>query len=450
MHRLVLPRSLSLLLLAAALVVPAGAAHADFIYGRIVPGPGPGIEPNGDSGSVEVSASGRTVVFSSSATNWGPDDGFYGTRALAVDLPTGVIETVSTTSAGVPFRGSTPAVSSDGRYVAFLSNTGPFGSNWQVLRKDRLTGALELASSNAAGVPADNFVQDDGVAISADGRTVVFVAAASNLGVATGGQDQVIVKDMTSGQVKLASPKSDGSPSDGYCGVYPRMVSADGRYVLVNCDGVLLPGATSRQTYVRDVQAGTTELVSRVGASGPASTAFTYGPAMSPSGRFVTFRNACYGGLGQVGGTCDGNSGVYLRDRQTQTTYPLPRPSAIPASYANSCRATSVSDIATVVVACLYKPNGTTQTSQVFLYVPAQTGLGDGSYELISVREADGQPGNADSGYSLAVNASGLSMAFESAASDLDADDGNSRTDIFILADESMFTDTIFADDFEG
>lgn len=431
----------------AALAVLAAPAHADFLYGRIVPGAS--AQANNDSAAVDVSADGRTVVFSSAATNWGPDDGFYGTRALAVDLDLNVIETVSRTSAGVVFRGETPVVSSDGRYVAFLSNNSPFGSGWQVVRKDRHTGEVKVASSDAAWTPANNFVQDDGLAISADGRYVVFVASSSNLGVATGGQDQVIVKDMVSGQVRVASLKSDGSPSDGYCYIVPRMVSADGRYVGMNCDGTLAPGVIGRQTWVRDLQTNTTELVSRVGANGPASTAFTYGLALSPSGRFVTFRNACYGGLGQVGGSCEGNSGVYLRDRQTQTTYPVPRPAVIPTSYANYCQASSVSDIGTIVMACAYKSDGVNQRSQVFVYVPSPNDLGQGTHEIISVRSADGQPGNNDSGYSLAVNANGLSMVFESKASDLDPDDTNGRSDIFVLADESMFTDVIFADGFE-
>lgn len=431
----------------AVLASLAAPAHAEFVYGRVVPGAG--LQPNNDSEAVDVSADGRTVVFSSAATNWGPDDGFHGTRAIAVDLDLGVVETVSKTSTGVAFRGEAPVASADGRYVAFLTYGSLFGSGWQVVRKDRQTGEIQVASSDAGWTPANNYVQDDGVAISADGRSVVFVASSSNLGVATGGRDQVIVKDMVSGQVKVASVKSDGSPSDGYCNIVPRMVSADGRHVGMICDGTLVPGVTGRQTWVRDLQTNTTELVSRVGANGPASTAFTYGLAMSPSGRFVTFRNACYGGLGQAGGTCDGNSGVYLRDRQTQTTYPVPRPAVIPASYANYCQASSVSDIGTIVMACAYKSDGTNQRSQVFLYVPGQNNLGQGTHELISVRGNDGQPGNGDSGYSLAVSANGLSMVFESKASDLDPGDTNGRSDIFVFADESVFTDVIFADGFE-
>jgi len=73
---------------------------------------------------------------------------------------------------------------------------------------------------------------------------------------------------------------------------------------------------------------------------------------------------------------------------------------------------------------------------------------GAGAPEMLSV--AGNQPGNNASGYSTAVNASGLSMAWESNASDIDPDDHNGASDIFVLVDSSLLEDVIFADGFDG
>jgi hypothetical protein len=54
-------------LFAWGMAMVACPARADFIYARLVPGPG--VEANGASTSVDVSAGGRTVVFASDANN---------------------------------------------------------------------------------------------------------------------------------------------------------------------------------------------------------------------------------------------------------------------------------------------------------------------------------------------------------------------------------------------
>src|SRR5215217_9101496 len=76
-----------------------------------------------------------------------------------------------------------PSISSDGRYVAFVSEAddltageGPF---WDVYVRDRVTGETELVSRPTAGTAAngDSFLPS----ISDDGRWVAFVSRASNL-----------------------------------------------------------------------------------------------------------------------------------------------------------------------------------------------------------------------------------------------------------------------------
>lgn len=426
-------------LASAALGLCAAApAQAAWLFGRLVPG-APEVQANHDSSEVDVSHDGKTFVFNSGATNWLAGQTLTpGSYAIAIDADTGLIEVVSRTTAGVLVRGEGPSVSRDGRYVAFLSNTGDLGvstphSGWQVARKDRSTGQLRLVSANAAGT-AGTGNDDNTVSISDDGRYVAFASASQNFGATLPDSwYQIFVKDMDSGQVVLASVRSDGTPPPSGCSLAPQALSGDGRHVVFICSNPLWPNAGSMQVYVRDLVQNTTEIASRAnGAGGATSTAFSGYPSISPNGRFVTFTNPIYGGLGGTSGT---HSGVYLRDRTLQTTVSIPRPDVPNFS---SCSTTAVSNIATVLMEC--NING---RSQVFLYVP-----GTGSTPVLISSNSSGAVGNAPSGYSLAMDAAGLSMAFESAATDLVAGDTNGRSDIFVLLDSNVI-DGLFRDGFE-
>ena len=439
-------RSLVSALVLSALATASDPASADFIYARLVPGAG--MQADGESTDVDVSADGRTVVFSSTAQNW-VDDTYNGTRAIVVDLDTGLVDAVSLGANGV-FRGESPVVSGDGRYVAFLTLNHPLGSNWQVLRKDRQTGALELASANAAGQPPATGTQDNTVSISADGRYIAFQSSDNLTGTSEGFAPQgssgiIYVKDMQTGQVEVASATSTGATA-GDCALYRHALSATGRYLTMTCSAAAVPGATSGQAYVRDLQANTTELISRSASAPSGASAFVNRPAVSPNGRFVSFQVRGYGGLGYANGVdSTGNSGVYLRDRQAPgATIPIPRPAAIPASDYDSCSVSSVSDIGSALLSCNYAWGGAGSYPQVFLFVP-----GAGAPEMLSMA-AGNQPGNKASGYTSAVNASGLSMAWESDASNIDPGDSNGKADIFVLVEESILSDVIFIDGFEA
>ena len=426
----------SLRLLPALLVLLPNLVSAELLFGRLTPD-APGSQSNAFSDGVDLSSDGKTVVFSSAATNWIPVDPSTTDKAVAVDLDTGLIEIVSRTTGGTIVRGESPAVSRDGRYVAFLNFGGALDlgvptSGWQVVRKDRATGQLRLASANAAGEAGNNFVDDDTVSISGDGRFIAFEASSSNFGVATGGFTQVFVKDMDTGALELASVRPGGATPTSDCTLFPHALSDDGRYVAFICNASLVTGAGSGQTYVRDLVTDTTELVSRSGSSGPSSTSFTNRAAISPSGRFVVFQDAAFAGLG---GDPAVHSGVYLRDRATSATLSIPTPAG---ANVGGCATSDVSDAATVLLECSVGSSG-----QVYLHIPGAAG----TPFLVSSTPAD-LPGNARSGGTLAVDASGLSMAFDSLASNLVADDTNNAGDVFLLVDDSVLFG-IFSDGFE-
>lgn len=425
---------------AAGLAAPAQAA---FLFGRLVPDP-PAAEANNASGEVDVSADGRTLVFSTLASNWVADGNGPNSKIIAIDLHTGLIEHVSETSAGAAISGIEPAASRDGRYVVFRNNGGQLDvgvptSGWQVVRKDRASGELRLASSSAAGVASDRESRDPSV--SDDGRYVAFRSAAFNLGFTntSSAYYQVYVKDMDTGQIHAASRTTNGTLPDVVNGMTAHSLSGDGRWVVFsnNANG-MVPGLDNTSgvvhVYARDVQSGAIELITRNGEGAPADRGSDFA-AISPGGRFVSFRSFAF----NLGGSANANSGVYVRDRLLGTTTPVPRPT-VGGQLANSCRESDVSDAGTVILTCYFP---TPVRDQVLLHVPGAAG----TPFLVSSDAAD-VPGDGPSGAAVAIDGSGLSMAFESLAANLVPDDGNARADIFVLVDDALLFG-IFADGFE-
>jgi Tol biopolymer transport system component len=113
------------------------------------------------------------------------------------------------------FWGNGLAISGDGRYVAFgsdASNLVPGDTNGEsdVFVYDRQTRQTTCVSVSPSGVPGDNYSYDP--AVSADGRYVAFFSAASNL--VPGGTDNsfdVFVRDRQTGQTTRGSVADNGA-----------------------------------------------------------------------------------------------------------------------------------------------------------------------------------------------------------------------------------------------
>lgn len=427
-------------LLLALAAAPAAAAT---LFGRLTP-PAPATEANGLSTAVEVSGDGRVFVFESGATNWVPGS-ISGGKIIAVDFGTDTVQVLSTTSTGAAFNGNAfgPSTAGSGRFVAFETFATNLGlpvatSGSQIVVKDRLTGALSLASANAAGVPASGSAsgQARNASISASGRLVSFRSDSTNLLGGPAGAEHIYVKDLQTGAVELASrAQGGGFPSGSVVANTAHSMSADGRFVLFQTSAGNIVGGVAGgtiQVYLRDRTGGTTELVS-AGAGGAAANSQSDVAAISPNGRFVSFRSFAtnLGGAGFV-------SRVYVRDRVAGTTTPLPFP-VVNGTTANGCRESDVSDVGTVVMACFF----TGVFDQVFLHVPGAAGT-----PFLVSSDANDVPGNQVSGGVVAINADGLSLAFESRASNLVPGDTNAVSDIFILAEDSVL-DGLFTDGFE-
>ena len=251
---------------------------------------------------------------------------------------------------------------------------------------------------------------------------------------------------MDTGGVKMASARSNGTPSGGACDLAPSALSDDGRYLVFRCYQEVVPGAGLGQVYVRDLANDTTEVVSRqTGASGATSTTVTGWPAISRNGRYVSFQNSRLGGLGFANGVdSTGNSGVYRRDRVNHITTSRPRPGVMPPDDYDTCGVSAVANHGTVVMTCQLDTGLPAAVPQVFEFRP-----GDASPLMVSYTPSL-QPGNAPSGNSLTINAAGNAMAFESDASDLFPGDTNGVADLFIRVEASLLEEVIFVNGFQG
>ncbi len=248
---------------------------------------------NNHSGGICISSDGRYVAFGSAATNLGVDPG-YCAQVYRKDITTGEILCCSTNSGGEvgDDESGLPAISSDGRYVAFASwayNLGvdPFDA-MQVYRKDLVTGDIVCCSSEAAGVPGNN--DSSGPSISSDGRYVAFESWASNFGIDNHGMSQIYRKDLATGDIVCCSIDSLGDPGndDSNC----PSISSDGRYVAFESwasNFGVDPGGM-RQVYRKDMETGQI-LCSSATQTGTVGSYQSFEPSISSDGSYVAFHS---------------------------------------------------------------------------------------------------------------------------------------------------------------
>ena len=151
---------------------------------------------SGRRGAPAASADGQVVVFDSLASNLVPGDTNAFDDIFVRDRASGTTQrvSVSSTAAQGDNISSSPAISGDGQVVAFVSNAtnlvpgdtntcGDFfpaaGMCPDVFVHDLATGSTDRVSVDSSGAQANSASTDPD--ISADGTTVVFFSAASNL-----------------------------------------------------------------------------------------------------------------------------------------------------------------------------------------------------------------------------------------------------------------------------
>jgi Tol biopolymer transport system component len=201
-----------------------------------------------------ISANGRHVAWFSRATNLVPDDTNGRDDVFVHDRETGITERVSVNSAGGQSigGGSAPSISSNGRYVAFFSDSPNLVADdtnhaGDVFVHDRVTGMTERVSVNSAGEEGHSFLGSDRANISANGRYVAFRSGFFDLVPDdTNDLSDIFVHDRATGTTERISVDTEGNESHGGLGSWESAISAKGRYVAFNSEATdLVPGDTN-------------------------------------------------------------------------------------------------------------------------------------------------------------------------------------------------------------
>ncbi len=280
-----------------------------------------GIEGDNIDYHPAISADGRFVTFDSWSTNLVAGDTNANADVFVHDRQSGVTERVSVDSLGTQGNSpsSHPSISGDGRFVAFestASNLVPgFTSGFEdVFVHDRQTGVTEIVSMSSLGLDGNG--HSTHASISADGNYVAFHSHATNLAnrLDVNGWRDIFVRDRQAGVTEIVSLDSFGMQAN-YQSLEPS-ISADGRYVAFDSAATNFePWDTNgvADIFVHDRQSGVTELVS-VNSLGGLANNGSYLPSISADGRSVAFQSHA---TNLVAGDTNGLEDIFAHDRWT-------------------------------------------------------------------------------------------------------------------------------------
>jgi Tol biopolymer transport system component len=305
----------------AAAATPAGVGSGAIT--TRVPVDRSGQQANGNSLLPAISADGRFVAFPSFATNLVARDRNGAFDVFVRDRVAQVTRRVSVGAGGQEgYRGSRdPAISADGRFVAFDSYAwnfvaGDTNGNQDVFVRDRKAQVTRRVSVGTGGQQANR--RSYCMAISASGRFVLFASNATNLVAGdTNGSYDVFVRDRKAQVTRRVSVGAGGQQANDFS--FDSAISTDGRFVVFESAASNLVAGDSNgvdDVFVRDRVAQLTRRVS-VGSGGQQANGLSNQVAISAGGRFVAFVSEA---SNLVAGDTNGLADVFVRDRVAQVT----------------------------------------------------------------------------------------------------------------------------------
>jgi Tol biopolymer transport system component len=390
-----------------------------------------GEQGNGGSAPSAISADGRYVAFSSDASNLVAGD-TNGTEDVFVrDRELGTTERMSVSSTGQQGNDESfePAISANGRYVAFTSGAsnlvaGDTNGNWDVFVRDRKLDTTKRVSVSSSGREGNGTSWQP--AISADGRYVAFISRAKNLVPRDPKWYDVFVRDRKLDTTRRVSVSSRERPANRKSA--EPAISANGRYVAFTSQAMnLVPRGRTRHfkpdVFVRDRKLGTTRRVS-VSSRGRAGNDDSFQPAISADGRYVAFTSYASNLVPRDPKWGD----VFVRDRKRHTTRRVSVSSTGQHGNNESYQPAISADgryVAFGSLASNLVSGDTKETEDVFVRDRRLD-----TTRRVSV-SSTGRPGNGLS-FLPAISADGRYVAFYSEATNLVTGDANSAADAFV------------------
>jgi len=415
----------------------------------------PSTTANGTSSDAVISGDGRFVTFTSDAMDLTTrTDTLQTVNVYLYDRTTGTVNLVSRslsspTTAGNDFS-SGPAVSDDGRYIAFFSfatnlvpeqivNAVEFPVNMFLF--DRIAGTTALVSRAASGATSGNHTSGYTFTMSGDGRYIAYISSATDLvpGGIANDFGAVFLYDSKTGINTLVS-HSAASVSYGSNGEATNpVISHDGRYVAYESFATdLVPGQVdtngASDVFLYGREEGRNTLVSRSSLS-PVTTGdcLSFLPYPDGHGKHIAF-TSCATDL--VTGVSDGNGTLdaFLFDLETGKTELVSHSATDLTSTGNT-----FSDQAVISRNGRYVAYRSTATDlipgQIDIPYSFDVFLYDRESRLTTlVSHALGAPQQAGTGSdSPGLSPSGQYLVFLSSSSYLVEGDANGSVDIFLV-----------------
>lgn len=323
---------------------------------------------------------------------------------------------------------SPPRISADGRFVAYVGPTfaqvnpdvsATVGIN-NVYVWDADTGRSVLASVSRDGQEAGN-ASSDSPLLSADGSTLAFISAATNLTVdSVNGLAQIYTRNLATGTTRLISTNRNGSVSAvGDVGAMD--LSADGSSLVFDTvDGQMseIDNNSDQDVFLSDSRLGQRELIS-VGNTNLISTtassaSFNAKNGVSSNGRYVTFSSDANN---LVDGSVGAGRNGYWRDLTAGTTRLIGgNPLGTNSFQANILTPFLSGDGRFIVFVSNTEdlaPSNTNSTYEVFMQ-----DMSNGAIQLISVNAVNSLPANGSSSAPW-IGVSSNVVIFRSMATDL-------------------------------
>lgn len=281
-----------------------------------------GAEAGAASYEPSISNNGRYTAYYSDATDLIASDTNGTADVFLYDSVTETTARVSVGAGGVQANGASylPSISGDGRFVAYMSDAtnlvaGDTNGVTDIFLYDTVTETTTRVSVDSGGNEAD--IGSGYVSVSDNGRYITYHSDATNLVVGdTNGATDVFLYDTVAETTTRVSVDSGGNEGDAYS-YYPA-ISGDGQYVTYTSDSTNLVASDTNgasDVFLYNVDTQTTTRASVV-TGGAQSNGNSISPSISVDGRYITY----YSDASNLGSDTNGTYDIFLFDTNTTIT----------------------------------------------------------------------------------------------------------------------------------
>lgn len=277
-----------------------------------------GAQSNGASLNPIISGDGRIVAFESLGSNLVAGDANVFSDIFVRDITANQTSLVSISSGGGPANENSraPSISGDGQVVAFSSYasnliTGDTNVSADAFVRDRLLNVTSRASVATGGGQVTGNFSDAGPALSADGRHVAFVSTSTDFVV--GDLDvfnDIFVHDRVTLTTTRVSESPSGQDSTGDSDI--PSISIDGRWITFEslADNLVLGDTGTRDIFLYDAEEDEiTRITEEPG--GDDANLDSFRASISTDGRYISFTS---GASNLVPDDTNGHQDIFIYD----------------------------------------------------------------------------------------------------------------------------------------